>query len=176
MTSTCPEWLQLVWKAVCYCSMVCVFHTSKGHRVAEMGGHALGETHPSGGPHTLCIYSLKIHVPPKPSALTCSSVALGRHCSVVGILEPAVGAAGKVVKVTVDAPPPPHPQHTHTPETANTSSNSLSVATMKSKGPASASGPDPELGLDPGTCPWPQVLTRSQALGALTQPQALIWD
>ena len=119
---------------------------------------------------------IPFHLPPKPSALTCSSVALGRHCSVVGILEPAVGAAGKVVKVTVDAPPPPHPQHTHTPETANTSSKSLSVATMKSKGPVSASGPDPELGLDPGTCPWPQVLTRSQALGALTQPQALIWD
>ena len=61
LTSTCPEWLQLVWKAVCYCSMVCVFHASKGHRVAEMGGHVLGETHPSGGPHTVCIYSLKIY-------------------------------------------------------------------------------------------------------------------
>ena len=58
---------------------------------------------------------IPFHLPPEPSALTCSSVALGRHCSVVGILEPAVEAAGKVVKVTVDAlPAAPPPTHTHT--------------------------------------------------------------
>ena len=57
MTSACPERLQLLGKAVCHGSAVCVSHMSKGHRIAKMGGHVLGETHPSGGPHTVCIYS-----------------------------------------------------------------------------------------------------------------------